>query len=258
MDVTKPLDALIDKFDIAKKVNVKREKESVPSLDVYLDLWHENVEMINPTYFSIEDGKNSSEILDSEVYPKHLSQTSRDVILYDTTLGYLLSVIQNFIFTEPKEGEDRIKIYSDFLRLEKPLLDSIQKAIDLNEKLGLKYNILALKNAKRSIEYHFASEDIKKLIINSNSSDGEMVIHDITRIPLYIHMMSAIVCLSMSTFFHWFSCWNEKVNNYLSRLDYGGISFLIAGSCMPPYFYSFYCEETIMFAYAYSILIFTI
>lgn len=240
MDVTKPLDALIDKFDMTKKVNAKREREFVSSPDVYLDLWHENVEMANPTYFVIEKGKNTTESVDSEVYSKYLAQTSKETVLYDTTLDYLFSVIQNFIFTEPKDGEDRIKTYSDFLRLEKPLIDRVQKSIDANEELGLKNNVSALKNVKRSIVYHFASEEVKKLIINADNNEGEKVIHDITRIPLYIHMLSAIVCLSMSTFFHWFSCWNERVNNYLSRLDYGGISFLIAGSCMPPYFYSFY------------------
>jgi hypothetical protein len=230
MDVTKPLDALIDKFDMTKKVNAKREREFVSSPDVYLDLWHDNVEMANPAYFVIEKGKNTTESLDSDSYSKYLASTSKEVFLYDTTLDYLFSVIQNFIFTEPKEGEDRINIYAEFSRLEDPLIDRVQKAIGVNEELALKNNVLALKNVKRSIHYHFASEEVKNLIISSDNIEGEMVIHDITRIPLYIHMMSAIVCLSMSTFFHWFSCWNEKVNNYLSRLDYGGISFLIAGS----------------------------
>ena len=71
-------------------------------------------------------------------------------------------------------------------------------------------------------------------------------------------MVAALLWFSMSTFFHWFWCWNENVNSFLSRLDYGGISFLIAGSWMPPYFYMFYCQDTILFAYLYSILIFSI
>ena len=90
---------------------------------------------------------------------------------------------------------------------------------------------------------------------NKNSM---MINYDITRVPLYVHMVAALCCFSMSTFFHWFSWCNDKANSFLSRLDYSGISFLIAGSWMPPYFYSFYWDETIVFAYAYSILIFSI
>lgn len=117
------------------------------------------------------------------------------------------------------------------------------------------YKVYALENLKRNVKYHFEAKEIKDLIL---SNDPDKLMHDITRVPLYIHMMSGIICLSLSSFFHLFCSCSEHANNYFSRLDYGGISFLIAGSCMPPYFYSFYCEETITFAYVYSIVIYSI
>ena len=36
---------------------------------------------------------------------------------------------------------------------------------------------------------------------------------------------------------------NINKNNTLSRLDYAGITFLIPGSCYPPYYYFYYCEK---------------
>ena len=102
-----------------------------------------------------------------------------------------------------------------------------------------------------------SSEQFNHSILHGNKN-SMMMNYEITRVPLYVHLAAALICFSMSTFFHWFWWWDQKANSFLSRLDYSGISFLIAGSCMPPYFYSFYWDETIVFAYAYSILIFSI
>ena len=64
----------------------------------------------------------------------------------------------------------------------------------------------------------------------------------ISRWPLFVFLASAIICLGSSAIFHWFSAHSEKTNDILARLDYAGISILIAGSCYPPYYYFFYCE----------------
>ena len=60
-------------------------------------------------------------------------------------------------------------------------------------------------------------------------------------------MLSAVACLGCSTIFHWFYAHSETVNNWLAKLDYAGIAFLIGGSNVPPLVYGFYCDE-----YAFS------
>jgi adiponectin receptor len=152
---------------------------------------------------------------------------------------------------------DRETVYEQYTDLKPLLLSRIDDYIKQFSNDENMYKAYALENLKRNIKYHFESEEIKALIISSDR-DSSQLMHDITRIPLYIHMMSGILCLSFSTFFHLFCSCSEYANNYFSRLDYGGISFLIAGSCMPPYFYSFYCKDTITFAYVYSIVIYSI
>lgn len=67
--------------------------------------------------------------------------------------------------------------------------------------------------------------------------------HTISRWPLFIMMLGAIICLSCSTIYHLFYVHSEFICNKLSTLDFAGISFLIAGSCYPPYYYYFYCEN---------------
>ena len=61
--------------------------------------------------------------------------------------------------------------------------------------------------------------------------------------PLYIMLSAAIVCFGFSTSFHWFSIFSKNLYSILCRLDYAGITFLIPGSCYPPYFYFYYCEK---------------
>jgi channel protein (hemolysin III family) len=80
----------------------------------------------------------------------------------------------------------------------------------------------------------------------------------IKRWPLFVMLSTAIVCLSLSATFHLFQTHSKTVNTITSRLDYAGISILIAGSCYPPYFYFFQCETFIRNAYLTFISVFAI
>ncbi len=93
------------------------------------------------------------------------------------------------------------------------------------------------------------SEKIHKLVESEQHPSKKShhlseVFHEqlISRWPLFVFLTSAIICLGSSAIFHWFSAHSPKINDILARLDYAGISILIAGSCFPPYYYFFYCE----------------
>ena len=55
--------------------------------------------------------------------------------------------------------------------------------------------------------------------------------------------LGAILCLGFSFLFHTVSNHSEDVAHLFSRLDYSGITALITGSCIPCYYYVFYCES---------------
>ena len=85
---------------------------------------------------------------------------------------------------------------------------------------------------------------VKKIIsyINYNLKD-EIKGENIGKWPLFIMLSSSIICFGFSTSLHWFSIYSKNLSSILSRLDYAGITFLIPGSCYPPYFYFYHCEK---------------
>jgi len=86
---------------------------------------------------------------------------------------------------------------------------------------------------------------VNKIIsyIKYNNLIDELKEENIGRWPLFIMLSAAIVCFGFSTSFHWFSIYSKNLYSLLCRLDYAGITFLIPGSCYPPYFYFYYCEK---------------
>ena len=72
--------------------------------------------------------------------------------------------------------------------------------------------------------------------------DPYQVKYFVSRWPLFLHITGAIMCLGFSTLFHLFKDHSQGYSDFLIRLDYAGIALMIAGSNMPPLYYSFYCQ----------------
>lgn len=99
------------------------------------------------------------------------------------------------------------------------------------------YNLRILQNLKENEGFTKNSEKIIEFNTIDYDSDDSIT----PKWPVLIHLISALFCLSCSTTYHWFSAYSSKVGDVLSRLDYAGISVLVAGSCFPPYYYMFCC-----------------
>ena len=67
-------------------------------------------------------------------------------------------------------------------------------------------------------------------------------LQDISTWPLLAFFCSAVFCMGCSAIYHLCYVISPHVMSVLSRLDYAGISILIAGSSYPPCYYIFYCE----------------
>jgi len=80
------------------------------------------------------------------------------------------------------------------------------------------------------------------LVLGPLMSDPQKVKWEINRFPLFLHILGAVCCLGFSATFHHFKDMSKATSEKLSRLDYAGISMMIAGSNMPPIYYSFYCR----------------
>ena len=105
-------------------------------------------------------------------------------------------------------------------------------------------NFTKMKNSKICDILTIKWESCVNKIYNYINHDDNLIIkgENIKRWPLFIMLSAAIVCFGCSSSFHWFSIYNKKLYSFLCRLDYAGITFLIPGSCYPPYFYFYYCE----------------
>jgi len=70
----------------------------------------------------------------------------------------------------------------------------------------------------------------------------KLIRHSI-KVPLFVHLVCGIICLGSSASFHLLKDHSSHYHSTLARMDYAGISFMIAGSNTPPIYYSFYCED---------------
>ena len=124
-----------------------------------------------------------------------------------------ISIIENFIENTKKLINKIVNIFSK----ESDIFDDITKKWEICVNKIISY-----------IKYD-----------SLNEIKGE----NIGKWPLFIMLSASIVCFGFSAIFHWFLIYSEELYSFLGRLDYAGITFLIPGSCFPPYFYFYYCEK---------------
>ena len=75
------------------------------------------------------------------------------------------------------------------------------------------------------LEFH----DIARPVIE----DVDSYLNYVSRWPLFIHLISAAICLGLSAVFHLFFIYSPEACYLLAKLDYTGITILIFGSTVP-------------------------
>jgi adiponectin receptor len=83
------------------------------------------------------------------------------------------------------------------------------------------------------------SKEMEWVDVYTSSKDKKNT--NIKKWPLFVFLFGAVSCLSMSSLFHLYFVHSKDTSEFLARLDYAGISLLIAGSCFPIYYYSYFC-----------------
>lgn len=73
--------------------------------------------------------------------------------------------------------------------------------------------------------------------------DVDTYLNYVSRLPLFINMASAAICMGFSALFHLFFVYSQNASSFLARLDYAGITILIFGSAMPATNYLYACSE---------------
>lgn len=73
--------------------------------------------------------------------------------------------------------------------------------------------------------------------------DIESYLNYVSKWPLFVHMISASLCLGFSAIFHLFFVYSEYASSFLAKLDYAGITILIFGSTVPSIEYVYACNQ---------------
>lgn len=165
-----------------------------------------------------------------------------------------------------------MNIKLDFEKIKKftkPLQDLDNKLKELKIKFDKKFNltdfsifmdkfntsVYLLKNSTKETSFSKYYERLLELLSDLKQDYNKKNLH---RWPIFIMLISAILCLSFSTQYHILGVISKKINSFSSRFDYGGISLLIAGSCYPPYYYFFHCDNIFKSIYLCFITIFAL
>uniref|UniRef100_K3XC53 Adiponectin receptor protein n=1 Tax=Globisporangium ultimum (strain ATCC 200006 / CBS 805.95 / DAOM BR144) TaxID=431595 RepID=K3XC53_GLOUD len=98
-------------------------------------------------------------------------------------------------------------------------------------------------------ELHGLADSVKNGIHIMSTVDT----HHVAHWPIFVFMVSAVICLTCSAMFHLLFVHSKPAYFFLSRLDYAGITILIAGSFYPMIYYSFYCHPWLLRVYLTAI-----
>ncbi|KAI9916362.1 hypothetical protein PsorP6_017836 [Peronosclerospora sorghi] len=99
-------------------------------------------------------------------------------------------------------------------------------------------------------ELHGVADSIRNGLHILATAEGP---HNVPHWPIFVFMASAVICLTCSSIFHLMFVVSRSAYTFLSRLDYAGITILIAGSFYPMIYYSFYCHPWLRNTYLVSI-----
>jgi predicted membrane channel-forming protein YqfA (hemolysin III family) len=86
---------------------------------------------------------------------------------------------------------------------------------------------------------------IEIMKIHKPVEDVDDYFNYVSKWPLFIHLISASICLFLSALYHLFFVYSPEACLLFAKLDYTGIIILFFGSTVPFIQYSFACNEVI-------------
>ena len=211
-------------------MNVKKDISIIEKKANYLNQYGLNntsPKVINKIYNEIKDMKINLENFNyKNIYENSLNQ----IYLLNNNISNITEDINNSNNTINNSTSPTFM--SNFFSFKKDLICLKEDVIDL-------INLDNKKTTELEKDLKLEERPIKKL--------GKW--------PLYIIILSAMLCFAFSATFHSIGSMSAIHHNILNRFDYGGISLLISGSCYPPYYYFFYHANTIKYFYLTEITV---
>lgn len=95
---------------------------------------------------------------------------------------------------------------------------------------------------------------IEAMSFKNAEIDIEHILSHPSRWPVFVHFMTATLCLGFSAIYHLFFVYSDNVSKILARLDYAGIILLIYGSGVSPVHYIFACPSVKTYQITYQVV----
>jgi len=142
--------------------------------------------------------------------------------------------------------DDKIQLFTSFINKYRNIHTDMSALSDEDSRLSVIFSgLLNVQKAFKDIDSKIAiwvSND-PMYEIKDGTLNPTLVLTYVPRWPLVIFAITACFCMGSSAAYHLLQIHSAWLNELLSRLDYGGICFLIMGSSYPPIFYPFACKE---------------
>ncbi|KAJ3674049.1 hypothetical protein LUZ60_006041 [Juncus effusus] len=142
--------------------------------------------------------------------------------------------------------------------IKKELIACIPHFSDLNKLRNEIKNWRLMEILSSCLPYGFNSNSNSNFtnlnVLKSMKDDvaniiSPLVPQPISRWPFFVFLSGAMFCLLASSTCHLLSCHSKRVSYIMLRIDYAGISALIASSFYPPVYYSFLCHPFFLTLY---------
>lgn len=145
-----------------------------------------------------------------------------------------------------KDADLVIQEYGAYIAKNMNCISCLRDIVDYLD--SVKNDIIAGKKTEEIIQFISQKQENWKKVFYASEIDPKNS-NILPKWPIIVHLVTAIFCLSCSCIYHLFNAYDQKVNEILNKLDFGGIAILIVGSCYPPNYYVFYCHFSKLFLY---------
>lgn len=226
------VDGMQERFDYIKQEIQHLKTPIVETFHYFDDLTEKSTTYINE-YVSVISNKTIDYFQTLDIKLSEYSQYISSKVNCLECLGEIAEEVKNFT-------EQFLKI--DIAKLRDLLLNETSHVI----------NFPQIRDIFETTNNHFVRfrnriiDDLESKEmgwIDMYTSSKENNNKSVRRWPLFVFLFGAVSCLSMSAFFHLCFVYSKDFSEFIARLDYAGISLLIAGSCFPIYYYSFFCMD---------------
>ena len=183
-----------------------------------------------------------------EIVNKFLNILNRDRVSETNNSGKLINY---YIKAINIKSNNFLNNMGDRFTIINTMSQYIRYIQSLVEKIYDRFHYISDNHVRTNINlgWDICKNKLLDILRGNNSEEqnqNQLLINETNQLyqwPLYVMLVSAIICLGSASLFHLFGSRSKNTYKVLSLFSYTSVIFLTAASCYPPYYYFYYCES---------------